>query len=101
MIWTDWSRPTSSALKRLSDTRVTQFWDKGRVLAQRMAQDARDPQPKPNCCEQGGILWDLVSVYPRGALWEEKLPTALLFDGPVVRIQAEIARALTGNPAPQ
>jgi hypothetical protein len=49
-----------------------------------MAQDARPPQPKPDCCEHDGILWDLAAVYPKAARWDATLPTAIEFDSPVV-----------------
>jgi len=91
---TDWWGPTSAVLGRLSDKRVTQFWDKDHVLAKRLAQDARDPQPKPNCCDRGGYLWDLAAVYPKGALWGATLPPAIVFDGPVVEVKDRIVETL-------
>ena len=33
ILLTDWSRPTTPALGRMSDRRVVQFWDKEHVLA--------------------------------------------------------------------
>jgi hypothetical protein len=87
---TDWGKPGSGVLGRLSDRRVTQFWDKQHLLAKQMAQDARSPQPKQQCCQQAGILWDLGAVYRPGALWTETLPPAVFFDGPVVRVRLNI-----------
>ena len=80
----------SPVLARLSDPRAQQFWDKRHALAQRLAADARDPQPKPDCCDRNGFLWDLAAVYPPGALWAETLPPAIFFDGPVVGCQATV-----------
>ena len=97
ILLTDWRRPVSSALGRLSDARVAQFWDPRHVIAKRMARDARAPQPKQHCCERDGNLWDLAAVYPPGATWTASLPTAVVFDGPVVRKQEEIEAALGGN----
>lgn len=91
---TDWSKPNTSALSRISDARAVQFWDEERVLADRLARDAREPQPRPDCCEQDGVLWDLAAVYPKGARWEERLPVASVFDGPVVRVTGQISGAL-------
>lgn len=82
-------------LGRISDARAVQFWDEDRVLADRLAHDARDPQPKPDCCEHDGVLWDLAAVYPKGARWEERLPVASVFDGPVVRVTDQISGALS------
>ena len=84
-------------LNRLSDGRATQFWDKGHVLATRMAQDARSPQPKHECCVSKNHLWDLVAVYPAGANWETQMPTAVVFNGPVVYFDDQIRDALTSN----
>ena len=82
---TDWSEPTSPVLRRLSDQRVRQFWDRGHVMAKVMAA-SREPQSKAECCERRGILWDLIAVYPAGSGWSENLPHATLFNGPVVRV---------------
>jgi hypothetical protein len=91
---TDVSKPISIVLNRLSDSRVTQFWDKGHVLATRMAADARAPQPTQECCIRNNHLWDLVAFYPANVKWGSQMPTAMVFDGPVVRIEDEIRKAL-------
>jgi len=84
-------------LNRLSDRRVTQFWDKGHVLTTRMAQDARSPQPKQECCISKNHLWDLVAVYGAGAKWEAQMPTAVVFNGPVVYVADQIRETLISN----
>ena len=84
---TDWSAPTTSALRRLSDHRVAQFWDKEHLLAKAMAE-SRDPASKPDCCDRRGVLWDLIAVYPAAAVWGQTLPPATVFNGPVVRVIA-------------
>lgn len=96
---TDFMPPSRGTLQRISDSRVQQYWDEDHVLAKRMAKDARPPQPKPECCENDGILWDLVAVYAKGAKWEATLPPAIMFDGPVVQLSKEIDVALrtSGN----
>jgi hypothetical protein len=91
---TDVSKPISIVLSRLSDHRVTQFWDEGHILAARMAQDARPPQPLPNCCVQHHNLWDLVAIYSASALWEMQMPAAALFNGPVLYVDSQIRQAL-------
>lgn len=95
MLAADWRAPATGTLARLPDRRVSQFWDKGHVLAKRLAADARDPQPKPTCCMRRGVFWDLAAMYPAGAVWGEKLPPATLFDGPVVRAAPRIEAQLT------
>jgi len=91
---TDWAAPTTIVLHRLSDHRVRQFWDKNHVIAQRLARDARPPQPVPHCCEENGNLWDLAAVYPRGVTWTSVAPTAQVFDGPVFAIASDIEAAI-------
>jgi hypothetical protein len=81
---TDWNRPITPVLARLSDRRVAQFWDKERVLAKVLAE-SRDPGSRPDCCVRKGVLWDLLAVYRAGAIWDQSLPAALVFNGPVVR----------------
>jgi hypothetical protein len=84
ILLTDWGKPTNFTLRRLSDRRVRQFWDKGHALANVMAE-SRSPKSAPDCCDRRGILWDLIAVYPAGAVWRQTLPPATLFNGPVVR----------------
>ena len=98
MLPTDWSAPASSVLKRLSDRRVQQYWDPNHVLATQMKNDAREPQPVQDCCVRSGILWDLAALYAPGATWSDKLPSAVLFNGPVVDVISEVESALATAP---
>jgi hypothetical protein len=82
---TDLTAPSSGTLGRLSDPRIRQFWDKDHALAKLMAI-SHAAQTKPKCCTRSGILWDLIAVYPAGSLWSDRLPLAVVFDGPVVRM---------------
>jgi hypothetical protein len=91
---TDWGQPSTWVLARLSDPRARQFWDVDHFVARQMAADARKPQPVARCCEQSGILWDLVAVYPKAALWTNALPPAVFVDGPVVDIESPLHRKL-------
>jgi hypothetical protein len=84
-------------LSRLNDRRVTQFWDEGHVLATRMAQDARSPQPTQKCCVDNDHLWDLVAIYRAGVKWDAQMPTATVFNGPVVYVDEEIRQALISH----
>jgi hypothetical protein len=86
MLATDWSAPTSVVLGRLPDRRVSQYWDHEHLLAQQMSKDARDSQPKPDCCRRDGFLWDLAALYPPGTRWDERMPTAIFFNGPIVKV---------------
>jgi hypothetical protein len=92
MLPTDVSAPTTGTLARLSDRRVRQYYDADHVLAKRMKQDARPPQPVQECCTRQGILWDLMAVYAPGEEWTNKLPTAAIFNGPVVDVTDGLTR---------
>lgn len=98
MLPTDWSAPASSVLKRLSDGRVQQYWDPKHVLATQMKNDARAPQPVQDCCVRSDILWDLAAVYPPGATWFDRMPSAVVFNGPVVDVISDIEAALASVP---
>ncbi len=93
------AKPAAAVVARLADRRVSHFWDQQHVLAKRLAEDSRDPQPKPTCCNRNGILWDLAALYRPGELWRDRAPPALIFDGPVVRVHDRLAEALTGQRA--
>ena len=95
MLPTDWAAPASSVLRRLSDRRVEQYWDPNHLLATQMKKDARGPQPEQDCCIRSGILWDLAAVYPPGSVWSDRMPTATLFNGPVVDVRDGIEDGLT------
>jgi hypothetical protein len=98
MLPTDWSAPARAVLKRLSDRRVQQYWDPNHVLATQMKNDARAPQPVQDCCVRSGILWDLAAVYPPGATWSDRMPSAVVFNGPVVDVMSEVEAALVPVP---
>jgi hypothetical protein len=97
MLATDLTAPTSLVLQRLKDARARQFWDPRHTLAARLTADARPPQPRQHCCDQKGVLWDLVAVYPPGEVWTEHLPAATFFDGPVVKVQAGLEARLASR----
>ncbi len=107
MIWepmlpSDWGRPGGGVLARISDARAAQFWDKDHLLARQLKHDMQtDPEhPRPRCCEQEGILWDLVAVYPRQARWENSLPRAAYMDGPVwkaAKLSSVLSELLTAK----
>ncbi len=102
MVWepilpTDFGAPTTSVLGRAPDRRVQQYWDPGHVLAKQIAQDARPPQPKQECCTRSGNLWDMAAVYPKGAQWGDRMPIATVFNGPVVDVTEPIKGALAAR----
>ena len=92
---TDWQRPGGTATGRLPDARVLQFWDRPHLMAQRLAADARAPQPEQSCCLRDGFLWDLAALYPPGPRWTDRLPPAVFFDGPVVKVKDGLTETLS------
>ena len=104
MLPTDWAPPTTFAMNRIPDRRAQQYWDPDHVVAKRLAADRRAPQPAEDCCERSGVLWDLVAVYPKSAVWEDRVPVATVFNGPVVDVTPAVESALAGvaelTPAP-
>jgi len=83
MLPTDWSQPSTSALNRLNDRRVRQFWDPNHSVAASLKKAVG--KLHPDCCELKGVLWDLIAAYAPGARWPELPPTPTLFNGTVVR----------------
>jgi hypothetical protein len=83
----------------MPDSRVRQYWDPKTRVASLLARDARPPQPEPDCCERAGVLWDIVAVYPPGAVWDDRMPPAIVFGGPLVGMAeaVEAAVALAGR----
>ena len=94
MLPTDWQRPGAAVLSRISEARVRQYWDAPHTLARRIARDTRAPQPKQQCCVRADVLWDLAAVYPPGVRWDDQLPPAIFFNGPVVKVAPDLERAL-------
>jgi hypothetical protein len=84
---TDWASPSTTALRRISDSRASQFWDSGRLISRSMGEHDRR-----------SVVWDYIAVYPAGAIWRERRPKALYEGGPVVRVtdaaRAALAQAL-------
>jgi hypothetical protein len=93
----DWQRPTTAALARLSDPRVSQFWDHDHMLANEIEKDAAASRGRPNCCEAHDILFDLVAVYPVGAKWSDRLPAPTIFDGPIFRVVPNMQALLSSH----
>jgi hypothetical protein len=101
MLPTDWSAPSSSVLRRLSDRRVQQYWDPNHVLATQMKTDARPPQPVQDCCVRSDILWDIAAVYPPGSVWSDRMPPAVVFNGPVLDVTDRIEETLDQDTLPE
>jgi hypothetical protein len=83
MLSTDWGKPGSAVMRRLSDGRVRQFWDANREVARAFEQSFQEREPGPACCFKDGIWWDLMAVFPPGGEWKDNLPEPVLLEGTV------------------
>jgi len=75
VLWTDLSAPSTATLKRVSDPRASQYWDKGRLISHLLGERDRS-----------SIVWDYVAVYEPGRVWDQAPPEPAFSDGPVVRV---------------
>ena len=83
MLSTDWGRPGTGSLGRLSDGRVRQFWDADRHVAQALKMSFSEREDTLGCCITDGVWWDLIAVFPPGTEWHERLPEPLLLGGTI------------------
>ena len=90
---TDFTAPNTSVLARLRDARVRQFWDPDHAVAKAISRGGQG-QPEPDCCDQGGILWDIAAVYTKGQRWDDGMPAAVVLNGPVADVTDTIDQAL-------
>jgi hypothetical protein len=81
---TDWGAPSTTTLKRITDTRAAQFWDGGRLISHQLDEHGRR-----------GIVWDYVAVYPVGASWNQQPPNPLYEGRPVVQVIEPLRNAIT------
>lgn len=89
MVWekalfTDMMAPNKRALQRIPDPRVTQFWDKERLLSHEMGES-----------KTGKMIWDYAAIYPHDAVWNGTFPQPSYSGRPVVDHTAELAQALS------
>ena len=80
---TDVLAPSTMTLKRISDARVTQYWDKDRLLSHAMGEHNRRT-----------IVWDYIGIYEPGTVWDAAPPKAVFEDRPVVEVIGSARTAL-------
>ena len=68
---TDLAAPSTMTLKRLSDLRVSQYWDKEHLMSKSIG-------------EEDGVVWDYIAVYPPGKVWEQTPPEPVYSKAPVI-----------------
>jgi hypothetical protein len=69
---TDLAAPSTMTLKRISDPRASQYWDKEHLASKQIG-------------ESDGVVWDYVAVYPKGKLWDKSPPEPVFSHAPVIR----------------
>ena len=92
----DWSSPSRMVKARISDPRVTQFWDRQHLVSREISRQL-SAGTEPPCCRHEGALWDFVALYPPQESWGTGAPAFV--GGPVVHAKDGIAarlRAYTG-----
>ena len=75
--------PTTGTMKRVSDLRVHQFWDRRRLLSKVMGE--RDRR---------SVVWDWVGVYAPETVWGSGPPKPAFESGPVARVIPDFRRAV-------
>ena len=62
---TDFGAPSTATLRRVSDLRASQYWDKEHVVSHLLGERDRK-----------SVVWDFVAVYQPGKLWDQAPPDA-------------------------
>jgi hypothetical protein len=93
---TDWSKPSGMVERRVSDSRVVQFWDKEHLVAKELKQQFPSSQTL-GCCQHHGILWDFAAVYQPKVEWNSSPP--VFFGGPVLDVADAVRQHLPTNEA--
>ena len=61
-------------LKRVSDTRASQYWDKEHLVSKSLGERDRE-----------SMVWDYVAVYQPDKLWDQAPPEPVYSSVPVIR----------------
>lgn len=85
---TDWTAPSTAVLARVADRRALQFWDKRRLVSEKILASGF-PNPL-----QGPVVWDFVALFPPGARWEGSFPTPQFSGAPVANVMDGLRRNL-------
>lgn len=88
VLLTDVAPPSTTVLSRVTDRRAAQFWDRGRVLSQKiLASGFQNPL-------RGPVVWDMVALFPPGVRWEASFPQPDFSGAAVVDAIDEVRRRL-------
>jgi hypothetical protein len=95
---TDSAGVTRSALARVSDPRVAQFWDGGHQLSKHMGGPGTFG-PKSGAkilFDMDEHVWDFVAVYAPGFRWRESGESPVFAGAPVVQVVGDLRASLAG-----
>jgi hypothetical protein len=100
----DFDPPSNSTLARISDSRVSQYWDPDRSLSNRIvASAASNPSWGTPTVDFDGsqVVWDFVAVYPPGVHWSAvgTMPAPVYQGRPVVDVVDPLRQALASASA--
>jgi len=70
---TDLGAPSTATLKRLSDPRVSQYWDKEHIVSRQLGERDRS-----------SAVWDYVAVYEPAKVWDHAPPEPVSSGVPVI-----------------
>ena len=70
---TDFAAPSTLTLRRISDPRATQYWDKQHLVSRLLDVDP------------SSVVWDYVAVYEPGKMWDQAPPEPLYSHVPVIK----------------
>ena len=99
VLTTDKGPPTASVLSRLTDARVVQYWDPGKLLSNRILAASHTVPAFAIFSGQLEAAWDLAAVYPPGMKWEGGVPAPVYCGNPVVESLDSLRVHLTSAPA--
>lgn len=92
MLPTDWGRPSTDVMARLSDSRVTQVWDRNHLIAGLVEKGADGRRPA--CCTRNGHWWDVIAAYPPASQWTAVAPVPVLLNGTIVQTASQLSAEL-------
>jgi len=97
VVRTDIAPPFKSALARIDDPRVSQFWDPDLALSRDIVRAVNDGPARYGFAEalpEEFIVWDVVAVFGEVDRWSDDLPVPVYYGGPVYSVTDELQEAL-------
>lgn len=91
---TDWRKPTTSTLARISDSRVAQFWDPHHLASREIKTSLAANNVPLHGHTSSGNLWDLAALYSAGQPLRNALPAPAFINGPIVEVTPELRTQL-------